>query len=251
MLDRLLVALATAGTLAMAVVANTTLLAGVETGEIARRYDVPFTPAGWTFAIWSLIHLALLAFTAYQLGRLGDSPRVGAVRGPFVFAAAANGCWLVFWAYEALIVTLAVMLLLLASLAVAYRALAQAPPATPLEAWCVDRPISLYLGWVTAATLANLSVVVVHAGWLPASVSPATWSLAAVTVALAVAAFVYLRLADPVFLAVIAWAMTGIAFKAQQVGTVAIAAQAVAALAGIGVVMLLLFGAPRRAAALS
>lgn len=249
MLDRILVTLATAGTLAMAVVANTTALAGVRTGEVAQRYDVPFTPSGWTFAIWSLIHVALLAFTAYQLGRRGDSRRVDAVRGPFVFAGAANGCWLVFWAYESLVVTLVVMLLLLSALVVAYRSLRASAPATPLEAWCVDRPISLYLGWITAATLANLSVVVVHAGWLPAAVSPEAWSLAAIVLAAGIAAFVYLRLADPVYLGVIAWAMSGIAFKPEQVAAVATAAQAVAALAGIGVVLLLLYGpVPRRAA---
>lgn len=247
--DKALVVLATAATIAMAYVANTTMLAGVRTGEIAVRYDVPFTPAGWTFAIWSLIHVALIAFTVFQLGRGGDSRRAEAVRGPFVFAAAANCCWLVFWAYEALVVTLAVMLLLLASLVAAYRELRAGAPATAAEAWCLDRPISLYLGWVTAATLANLSVVVVHAGWLPEAIDPETWSLVALALALGIAAFVYLRLADPVYLGVIAWAMTGIAFKTAQVGPVAMAAQGVAALAGIGVVLLLLYGpVPRRAA---
>lgn len=248
-LDKALVVLATVATIAMAYVANTTMLAGVRTGEIAVRYDVPFTPAGWTFAIWSLIHVALIAFTVFQVRRAGDSPRAEAVRGPFVFAAAANCCWLVFWAYEALVVTLLVMLLLLASLVAAYRELRASAPATPAEAWCLDRPISLYLGWITAATLANLSVVVVHAGWLPEAIDPETWSLLAVAAALAIAAFVYLRLADPVYLGVIAWAMTGIAFKTAQLGPVAMAAQGAAALAGIGVVLLLLYGpVPRRAA---
>lgn len=251
LLDKSLVVVATVATLVMAYVANTTLLAGVQTGEVARRYDVPFTPAGWTFAIWSLIHLALIAFTVHQLGRRGDSPRVGAVRGPFVFAAAANGCWLVFWAYEALAVTLVVMLLLLAALLVAYRALRAQPPASAAEAWCVDRPISLYLGWITAATLANLSLVVVHLGWLPAAVTPEAWSLAAIGLALGIAGFVYWRLADPVYLAVIAWAMSGIAFKPAQLGEVAMAAQAVAALAGIGVVLLLLLGPARPRPAVS
>lgn len=248
-LDRLLVLLATAATIAMAYVANTTMLAGVRTGEIAVRYDVPFTPAGWTFAIWSLIHVALVAFTVYQLGaRAESSPRARATRAPFVFAAAANCSWLVFWAYEALTLTLLVMLLLLGSLAVTYRTLRAGAPASAAEAWCLDRPISLYLGWITVATLANLSVVVVHEGWLPAAVSPKTWSLAALALALVIAAFVYLRLADPVYLGVIAWAMTGIALKPGQLGDVALAAQGVAALSGIGVLMLLLFGPVRRAA---
>jgi hypothetical protein len=247
-LDKALVVLATVATIVMAYVANTTLLAGVRTGEIAVRYDVPFTPSGWTFAIWSLIHVALIAFTVFQVRRLGDTPRAEALRGPFVFAAAANCCWLVFWAYEALVVTLVVMLLLLGSLVVAYRELRKSPPVSAGEAWCLDRPISLYLGWITAATLANLSVVVVHEGWLPGAVTPEAWSLFAVGLALVIAGFVYWRLADPVYLAVIAWAMMGIAFKPAQLGQVAMAAQAVAALAGIGVVLLLLLGPARRRA---
>ena len=247
-LEKALVVLATVATIAMAYVANTTMLAGVRTGEIAVRYDVPFTPSGWTFAIWSLIHVALIAFTVFQVRRTGDTPRAEAVRGPFVFAAAANCCWLVFWAYEALVVTLVVMLLLLGSLIVAYRELRKASAASAAEAWCLDRPISLYLGWVTAATLANLSLVVVHLDWLPSAVTPEAWSLFAIGLALVIAGFVYWRLADPVYLGVIAWAMTGIAFKPAQLGSVAMAAQAVAALAGIGVVLLILLGPVRRRA---
>jgi translocator protein len=155
--------------------------------------------------------------------------------------------WLLFWAYEALAATLALMLLLLLSLAAAYAALRASPPASALEAWCIDRPISLYLGWITAATLANLSVVVVAGGWLPASLDPTGWSLAMTVLALAIAAFVYLRLNDPIFLAVLAWAMVGIAFKPGQVALVAMAAMSVAALAGVGVFTLLAGLGPRRA----
>jgi len=76
--EKLLVALATAGVISMGFIANTTLLNGVRTGEIARRYDLPFTPAGWTFSIWSFIYLALLAFTVYQAGRGAAASRVDA-----------------------------------------------------------------------------------------------------------------------------------------------------------------------------
>jgi translocator protein len=245
--EKLLVALATAGVISMGVIANTTLLNGVRTGEIARRYDLPFTPAGWTFSIWSFIYLALLALTVYQAGRGAAASRVDAVRGPFVFAAVANMAWLLFWAYEALAATLALMLLLLLSLAAAYAALRASPPPSTLEAWCVDRPISLYLGWITAATLANLSVVVVSGGWLPSSLDPTGWSLVMTGVALAIAAFVYLRLTDPIYLAVLAWAMAGIAFKPEQVALVAMAAMSVAALAGVGAFTLLAGLGPRRA----
>lgn len=231
---------ATLAVLAVNALAAAGRINGLTPGEVAARHALPFTPAGWVFSIWGLIYAGLLAFTACQLaGPAARAARLRPVRIAYLVSCVANVSWLLLWHYEAMLASLAVMVLLLASLATARGVLAAAPPTGGCEAWCVDRPFSLYLGWICVATLANLGVAVVHAGLLPAAVDAVTWSQALLGAALAIAAFGLLRLRDPLFLCAIAWAAVGIAHKAGQPPSLAVPAMAVAGLAGLGIITLL------------
>lgn len=245
-IDRVMVILATSATLVVNGLANTAGINGRSTGAVANQYDLPFTPAGYVFSIWGLIYLALVAFSAWQFSASGArSVRAAAIRSIYVFSAAANMAWLWFWHHEALAAAMVVMLLLLASLAVIYRQLSGSPPASRLEAWCLDVPFRLYLAWITMAALANLSVVVAEATGLPVSVDPVIWSQGMLAAALVIGALVFARLRDPIYLCVISWAAVGIALKGGQAPAVSVPAMIVAGLAGLGAVGLLL--APPRA----
>jgi len=240
-IERWLVVAATVGTLAVNALANTGGLGGVTTGEVASRYDLPFTPAGYVFSIWGLIYLGLAAFTAFQFAGAGTaSARVGPVRPAYVFTAAANVTWLWFWHHEALLASLGVMLLLFGALASTYRALGASAPAGGREAWCVDVPFRLYTAWITVATLANLSVVLATPGVVGTGLGPRGVSLAMIVVAAAIAAFAYLRLRDAVFLLTIAWAASGVALKAGQPPSVSVPAMILCGFAGLGAIGLLL-----------
>lgn len=248
-LQRWLVVLATLATLAVNALASTVGINGIGTGEVAVRYDLPFTPAGWVFSIWGLIYAGLVAFTVYQLAGAGRrSARAAAVRPVYVFSAAANGTWLWFWHHEALLSSLAVMLLLLFALLAARRTLAAEPPASMLETCCLDAPFRLYLAWITVAALANLSVVVTAGAltWLQADATGWSLTMIAAVVGIGILAFAWLR--EPLWLAVIGWALAGVALKAGQEHSVSVTAAIAAALAGLGCIILLLEDARRPAA---
>lgn len=225
---RAAVVLATAVMIAVNAMANVGTLNGVTTGQVANRYDTAFSPAGWVFSIWGLIYAGLVAYAVYQA--LGDTRRLAATRVPYLVSTGANVVWLVLWHYELFAGTMVVMLVLLGSLAFIYRSLRREPPRGDGERWCVDRAFSLYLGWITVATLANLSVLVRVYGWSTEAFGGVAWAQGLVLVALGIAAFVYLRLRDAVFLAVIAWAAAGIALKPGQWPPVTVSAAVVTAL---------------------
>lgn len=242
--DRVLVVAATGMVIGVNAIANTRGINGVRTGEVAARYDLPFTPAGWVFSIWGAIYVALLALTLFQLtGRGTASSRMAGVRAPYVFTCVANVAWLWFWHHEALLATLLVMLLLLAALAFVYRTLEAASPESAAEAWCLDAPFSLYTGWISVATLANASVVVTGT---PASfeVDAVAWSQLMLAGLLGVVLFGWSRLRDPLFLLVLAWAATGIALKQGQAPSVSLPASVAGALAGMAAIDCLLRPAP-------
>jgi len=239
--ERVLVVLATVSVLAVNALAGAGLLNDVSTGEVARRYDLPFTPAGYAFAIWSLIYLGLSAFAVAQaVPSRWPSSRVDAIRPAYVFSSVANGAWLWFWHHEALPGSLAVMALLLGSLAVIYRTLAATPPATAAEAWWLDRPLRLYCAWITVATLVNLAVML---GGVPGlDLDPVLLSQLMIAATFAVGVFVYRRLRDPLFLCVIGWAAPAIALKAGQPLAVSAPAMLVCGLLGLGAIGLLVEG---------
>lgn len=239
--ERVLVVLATVAVVAINALAGAGLLNDVSTGEVARRFDLPYTPAGYAFAIWSLIYLGLVAFTVAQaVPSRWPSSRVDAIRPAYVFSSVANGAWLWFWHHEALLGSLAVMALLLGSLTYIYRTLAATPPATAAEAWWLDRPLRLYCAWITVATLVNLAVVLA-AGGMP-DFDPVLLSQLMIAATFAVGVFVYRRLRDPLFLCVIGWAAAAIALKAGQPLAVSAPAMLVCGLLGLGAIGLLVEG---------
>jgi hypothetical protein len=239
--ERVLVVLATVAVVAINALAGAGLLNDVSTGEVARRFDLPYTPAGYAFAIWSLIYLGLTAFTVAQaVPSRWPSSRVDAIRPAYVFSSVANGAWLWFWHHEALLGSLAVMALLLGSLTYIYRTLAATPPATAAEAWWLDRPLRLYCAWITVATLVNLAVVLA-AGGMP-DFDPVLLSQLMIAATFAVGVFVYRRLRDPLFLCVIGWAAAAIALKAGQPLAVSAPAMLVCGLLGLGAIGLLVEG---------
>jgi hypothetical protein len=133
-----------------------------------------------------------------------------------------NGTWIVLWHYEVFPATVVVMVALLLSLIALYRRagfdrLARIGSGiTTSERWLVQIPFSLYLGWITVATIANIAAVGEWAG-VPTFGIPEPLIAAVVLLAgLAIAITVMLRTADIAYGAVIVWAYIGIVVRERE-----------------------------------
>ncbi|MDZ7799895.1 MAG: hypothetical protein U5K81_03750 [Trueperaceae bacterium] len=205
------VLVAIAAMIAMNVAANALPLAGRSTGEVSAAYPVPFTPAGYVFAIWALIYLGLIAFGVFQAlpGRARD-PRLRDVAPWVVLGCAANVAWLVAWHTLRIPLSMALMVVLLIALLATYERLHRGPSdrATVLLA---RLPFGIYLGWITVATVANASVTLWHWGFRGGPWAPETWALIMVFVATAIGVRVLQARGDVAFALVLIWAFVGIA----------------------------------------
>lgn len=218
--------------------ATTLPLGGRTTGEISDSFNLRFVPAGYVFAIWGLIYLALIGFTVYQaLPAQQSNPAVRATGYWFALSSAANAGWIVAWHTGRYTLTVALMLTLLASLIVIYRRLAALPPGSAASRWLVRIPFSLYLGWITVATVANVSAWLVDRGWAGQPLNPVVWTVILVAVAAGLGLALLLRHRDLVYSGVLVWALVGILLKqSDSTPIVAASALAVAALAAGAVV---------------
>jgi len=221
-LRQILVVLTILATITVNILANALPLNGLNTGEISDRFQVYFVPAAYVFSIWGLIYLGLLAYAVFQaLPSQKDNPRLQAIGGWVILGGLANIVWIFLWHYEQFVGTLGAMLLLLATLIAVYvrlgTGLTRVPPA---ETWAVRVPFSIYLGWISVATVANVSDVLDYVGWNRWGWSDEGWMILILAVVVGLAALVNLSRRDVAYTAVLLWALAGIGVKFPQQGIV-------------------------------
>lgn len=194
--------------------------------EISAKYPSLFTPAGFTFSIWGIIYLALLVFTVYQaLPAQRSNQTIAAISRLFQINCAANAAWLVAWHYDLLAISVLIMLIMLGTLILIYRTLLPKVTDAPMsQHLALHLPFSLYTGWITLATIANISAVQTGYGWDNAGLTAISWTLLKIAVAGAIGATVVLRHGDAIFVLVVAWAAYGISVN--QLATPAVSGAA-------------------------
>ena len=231
--------LAVVGTIAINGLANALPLNGLTTGEISDRFDVYFVPAGYVFSIWGLIYLALIGFAVYQaLPAQRENPRLRRVGYLFAVSCVANVAWLFLWHYERFLLTVVAMGTLLLSLIAIYLRLGIGRTRVPAaERWLVRVPFSIYLGWVTVATIANVTSLLDYVNWSGWGVSPEAWTVIMLIAATGIASAVSLTRGDVAYMLVIVWAFAGIGVKHAGTPVVAIAAWAATVVVGVMLVV--------------
>lgn len=209
--------------------ANALPLNNQTTGQISDSYPVHFTPAGYVFAIWGLIYLALIGFTVYQaLPAQANNYRIQKIGLWFSAANLFNAAWIFSWHYNQLLLSEFFMVGLLVSLLIIFMRLEIGKKALkPVEALLSEFPFSLYLGWISVATIANTSVLLFDAKWNGVGLSPEIWTVLVIAVG-ALLGILMIRLRNAItYPLVIIWAFTGITLKSNVsdlVGTAATAA---------------------------
>ena len=221
---------------------NTLPLNGRTAGEISDALPSYFTPTGYTFSIWGVIYLTLLGFAVYQaLPAQRQRPFMTRIGWLFAASSAANIAWLFAWHYGYYALSPLIMVSLLLTLIAIYLRLRIGHPDPALSA--ADRlflhlPFSLYLGWITVATIANVASVAAYLGWDGLGISGPVWSAAMMLAAVLVAGLLLYRRRNLAYAAVLVWAFLGIRAAYPTIDVIAttalVATVLVAALALVG-----------------
>lgn len=199
--------------------ANALPLNNKTTGQLSDQYPNLFVPAGLTFSIWGLIYILLAIFVVYHLVAiiredtevLPSFRRIGLL---FFISSILNMGWIFAWHYEIVPLSLIIMLLLLGSLLTIYLRLGIGKsPATKREQYLVHLPFSIYLGWITIATIANVTALLVDTNWNGFGLSEQFWAAAVIIVGIAIAISILISRRDIYYCLVVDWALLGILIK--------------------------------------
>jgi translocator protein len=193
--------------------ANTTLIGGRTTADISNQNPTLITPAGYVFAIWGIIYALLAVFLVYQaLPRNKDKPFQKQISALFILSCIFNIVWLFFWQNNLLAISTVIIFGFLATLIAIYLRLNIGKSNMPVkEKVCVQVPFSVYVGWVTIASIANVAVTLVSAGWDGFGLSLETWALIVLGLALIIDLAVIATRRDIAYSLVFVWALAGIA----------------------------------------
>ncbi|MEM6264819.1 MAG: hypothetical protein AAGI38_20065, partial [Bacteroidota bacterium] len=153
------------GVITVNYLANALPIGGRTTGELSAFYPNLFVPAGITFAIWGVIYLALIGFIIYQAkGLFGSKTGPGALQriGIWFFVSClGNAGWIIAWHNLQIELSLLIMLVILGSLIVIYNRQVKRVPDSTADRWLAQFPFQLYLGWISVATIANATALLV------------------------------------------------------------------------------------------
>jgi len=207
------------GTIIINILANALPINNKTTGALSDQYPNLFVPAGLTFSIWGLIYILLAIFIIYQL-RIAirkDTQQTSFLEiiGPYFFISSiANIGWIFAWHYEMVSLALILMLLILGCLIAIYvRLNIGKAAATKSEKYLVHLLFSVYLGWITIATIANVTALLVDLSWGKFGLGEQFWAVAVIAVGIAIALSILFTRKDIFYCLVVDWALLGILIK--------------------------------------
>ncbi|MEC4895593.1 MAG: tryptophan-rich sensory protein [Oscillatoria sp. PMC 1051.18] len=212
--------------------ANLAPIKGLTIGEISNQIfgDVLITPASYAFAIWGVIYLGLISFAVYQflpaqrhqekLRRLGYS---------LGFASWAQIVWVFVFLSRWFVISLVAMIAILLPLIGGYLKLRNGDkPFSRQERWLMVIPISIYLGWISVATILNVAIALTSVNWNGWEISPVVWTSMMVAVAGIIGATVIKQQRDRAFGLVLVWALVAIAVRHWETLAIALTSVVVA-----------------------
>lgn len=192
-------------------------LNGKSTGELSDKYPNLFVPAGITFSIWGLIYMLLVLYLGYQL--------IGAIKNKkkmtFLFNAnltlglnfLLNATWIITWHYEYILLSFLVMLSLLGTLIYIFLKIEKQNFNSFIDYLFIKAPISVYLAWISVATIANVTVLLVNAKWTGFGISQNIWTIVVIILGTILALLMLYRHKNIPYALVFIWAYSGIIIK--------------------------------------
>ena len=206
------------GVIAVNALANILPINGYNTGQISAFYPNAFVPAGFTFSIWGVIYLLLLSYTigfTYYTLKQEQYPKAFAfierINIYFLLTCVFNMTWILAWHYLQIEISVVIMLLFLVTLIQLFlKSNIMANDLNLTQKFILQTPFIVYLGWISVATIANITALMVAYKWTALSIAPVYWSAAMILIAIVLALLMVKKFQVVSFTLVVAWALWGI-----------------------------------------
>lgn len=198
---------------------NTGLMNGKTIGTVSSNLTTLFTPASYAFSIWGFIYLLLIGFIFYQGKSLFGAKKnaddvVLKIGWWFVISCIANSGWVFLWIYgETAISCIFILLLLFSLMQIIFRCRLELDLEPFSRILFLAWPFVFYAGWVTVASIANISAYLFKNGWDGFGIKPETWTIIMIIIAVMINIWAIVSRNLREFAVVGAWALIAIAIR--------------------------------------
>lgn len=204
--------------------ANILPINGKDTGTLSDNIPNLFVPAGVTFSIWGLIYILLLIYVIYQIYVAFSKNEKSqlSIKEHIVFqlTCVLNVVWILAWHYEKIGISLIIMSLFLVSLIYLFLQNRKKSLSSIKDKLAINLPINVYLGWISVATIANVTALLVTLGWNGFGIPENIWTILVMLVGTALAVIMVLKHSNIAYSLVVVWAYSGIIIKRYSVSVV-------------------------------
>lgn len=216
------------------VLANIVPWNGLTIGDISTTFfpNVLIIPANYAFAIWGLIYLGLISLAIYQvLPTNSNNPRLRQMGYYLAISSLSQIIWLFLFQSQLFALSVIAMVGILIPLILLYLNLGINLTNLPFsQRWLVNFPISIYLAWISVATVINVASALEIANWNGWGISPQVWTAIMMVVSAVIGVIVTWQRRDSIYGGVFVWALVAIAFRQGQNPILAVMAGVLAGL---------------------
>jgi len=214
---QIITTIAVIGSILINTLSNFFPIRGQNVGEIAntRFANVLIIPASYAFAIWGLIYLGLIGFVVYQfLPPSQQHPQLKRISYLLVGACIAQAAWIYLFQAFAFWWSVLAMLAILGCLIAIYLILKDSPRShARTERWLLRYPFSIYMAWISVATIVNVASALYDQAWNGWGLSSETWTVIMLLIATAIPLILLWQRGDVPLSLVFVWAFVAIALK--------------------------------------
>ena len=194
--------------------ANSLPINNRSTGDISDAYPNLFAPAGFAFSIWGLIYVLLFGYVLYQFLKKDEKIEelFKKINPLFIATSLANISWIFAWHYDFIglsVIIMAALLFLLIRIADSLRN----EKLIAWEKWFIRAPFSVYFGWITVATIANITVFLVSIGWNGFGIADFVWTSSILLIGAPIGILRMQKDKNIAYGLVLIWAYSGILIK--------------------------------------
>lgn len=199
--------------------ANILPINGLNTGQVSNNYPNLFAPASITFSIWGLIYLTLGIYVIYQVYALKSKAYSAnffdTIGIYFSISSVANALWIVAWHNLYISISLVLMIIILLCL-IKINKIIYNKSLDQKVTKIISLPFSIYFGWITIATIANVTTLLVSINWQGFGIPDYIWTIAVLIIGLIIGSITMYKKKDFFYGLVFLWAYTGILLKHLQ-----------------------------------
>lgn len=190
------------------------------TGQLSNQYPNLFVPAPMTFSIWGVIYLLLFIYCVKQskglFSRVVDeitAETVDLVGFRFIITCILNATWIFVWHYEYVGASVVVMLLFLAQLIDINKRLDTITIyLSNASRFAIKAPFGVYLGWISVATIANITTFLVNIRWDRAGQTETFWTCLMIIIAAIIVSYAVMKVRNFYIGLAVIWAFSGIIY---------------------------------------